>query len=207
MSYFHHRNRLTGQPFYVSSSTKSESTNVTSITIDLPANVRNGDLLVSVVFGRETRTWTEPSGWTLRAQSTTARPTIGIATKVATDESGSITWNYSSSNRMFGVIMCFRKASFGVTGAFGSGSNPVVAPSIDTNASGLLIGAFSREIGSTTGTTPADMTVIVTDDDASDPSCLIATQRLFSKTTTGTKSSTFGSGGQVNTQAVLFSLK
>jgi myo-inositol-hexaphosphate 3-phosphohydrolase len=149
----------------------SQATNTaasTVLTIPKPANVAQGDLLVSCLSlnGGSIAATGVPSGWTpLAAVTTIANPKVYGYYKVATgSESASYSWTTTSTTSGGGIAR-YSGAS-GLDAAATSASGPAASsgtvPAVtSTTANAMLIGCMSVNSSSATLTPPAGMTQAV----------------------------------------------
>jgi hypothetical protein len=84
----------------------------TQLSLDLPADVVDGDLLIIVQFFRTSSTINTPSGFTQKADFQPSldggTKRLAIYTKVASSETGPYTITVPSSDRKLGAILAYR---------------------------------------------------------------------------------------------------
>jgi hypothetical protein len=126
---------------------------------------------------------------------------VRVAYKVAgPSEPASYTFTINSSTAvgLAASILTYSDAAYDTVGAFTTGTDPLVLPSISPSVSfSVLIAVGARSAASITLGTPTDMTARVTDNDATIPSYKICDQ-LVTSGATGTRSMTTGSASGVS---------
>lgn len=190
---------------FVNSTTAVQNSNSTTITINVPSGVANGQVLVLIAtVGSVSSTWTTPTGWTLWSAANAGRT---VYYKIASSEPASYTITQSVSTTASATILAYANAAIDVMGTLGTNATPSVAPSITTTANNCYVFYYSatRTVASVTYTTPTGYNALVSDSDATAPSYVVFYTTQATAGATGTVSST-PSGG--NTSApLLFSLK
>ena len=189
---------------YIAESTTQGSTgpSVSTVVVNKPTGTAAGDLMIMVgAIGSTTagRTWTGDTGWTEVADQG-AIPSLRVAYKVAgASEPSSYTFTISSATGtgIAASILTYRYAAYDTIGAFTSGTDPLVLPSVTATSNlSVLIAAGARAAASITLGTPTGMTARVTDSDATAPSYKICDQSVNAGAT-GTRSMSTGSAGNV----------
>ncbi|MGO4191989.1 phytase [Arthrobacter sp. YAF17] len=145
----------------------SQATNTaagTTLTIPKPANVAQGDLLVSCLSlnGGSIATTGAPAGWTrLAAVTTIANPKVYGYYKVATaSESASYSWTTTSTTSGGGIARYSGAAGLdtAATSASGAATSSGTVPAVtSTTAKAMLVGCMSVNSGSASLTPPAGM--------------------------------------------------
>ncbi|PTT62171.1 hypothetical protein DBR22_17750, partial [Arthrobacter sp. HMWF013] len=146
----------------------SQATNTsasTTLAIPKPANVAQGDVLVSCIAlnGGTIPLTGAPTGWTrLAAVTTIANPKVYGFYKVATaSEAASYSWT-TTSTASGGAIARYSGASGPdgtATSASGGAASSGTVPAVtSTTANAMLVGCMSVNSGSVTLTSPAGMT-------------------------------------------------
>lgn len=145
----------------------SQATNTaagTTLTIPKPANVAQGDLLVSCLSlnGGSITTTGAPAGWTrLAAVTTIANPKVYGYYKVATaSESASYSWTTTSTTSGGGIARYSGAAGLdtAATTASGAATSSGTVPAVTTTtAKAMLVGCMSVNSGSVSLTSPAGM--------------------------------------------------
>lgn len=171
----------------VSLTTKNSTATDSTIVIDKPSGLINGDTLVAIIGGQST--WTSPAGWT---ETLDANGLSYSRRVVDGSEGATITFTHGGSpNYLAGVIIAIRGGSFDVVGSIGSGGSPAVAPSITLTGAGLVLAAYIANRG--TFTTPSGFSSVATAQGVNSGS-LEMSIAVFSKSfptgATGTVSST-----------------
>lgn len=145
--------------------------NGTQITLNLPADLQPGDLLIAQIAYRNTSaTLTVPSArWTLlqdTASGTAIRQRIYVRTVVVSDVAGSSeTWSLSSSTRMAGGLSGWRSSVAGIypgieqsrsdAGTTSVGGNNITLPAVNAANSGQLLRLFGVGYGNGFAATPS----------------------------------------------------
>jgi|ERR1044072_1378665 hypothetical protein len=152
----------------------SGSANATAVTVNKPANVVDGDLLVAVVHGRSNTAQytTIPSGWTAANPGGTRTTSLGWQTIFykplptgASSEPASYQWAGGASGRHEGII--FRVTGADLSNVIEAVGNDAIAiggtpqtlpmPAVTAvNNNGLLITGEHTQV--TTGASPVDLT-------------------------------------------------
>ncbi|HZR02677.1 MAG TPA: LamG domain-containing protein [Burkholderiales bacterium] len=130
-----------------------------SVTINVPAGTKAGDLLLAAVAARNAATVTAPAGWTaVAALNTTSGTTLRqvVYYRVATGtEPASYTFTLSSSVRTAGLIVAYRGVDTAnpidvSAGQANASASTITAPSITPSVTGtMLVGLFSAATGTT----------------------------------------------------------
>jgi hypothetical protein len=195
---------------FVALAQHQNSTTATTLVINKPTGVQEGDLMVAVMATDSSVTWTGDTSWT-EVSDTGNRTGLRIAWKRAgASEGASYTFTSSSSRRLSGVILAYRNATFGTMGTVQDYStapsgNIMVAPSITVADPGSrLLAAYANRISSTTYTTPSGMTSRAVDANATAPSWHVFDQEVGAGAS-GTRSST--ASDAKDSACVLFALR
>lgn len=195
-----------GRPEFIGvSQTNSTASNTTSLTVNVPTGVQNGDLLIAVLFANDTVADFAQTGFTWALEHS-ARPSLGVAYRVASNEPSSYTFTTTGSRRLGGQIIAFRGGAWDTIGAIATG-NTYTANSITAAASdSVLIGAFAADVISRTWGAPSGMTVVSEWEGGNRP--VFATYRQdIEAGTTGTRQATLSGALTDQAAAVLFSIK
>ncbi len=139
---------------FVSATTANPNANASTITVNVPASIQAGDLLVAtLVTADNSLTFTQPAGWALVSGATNPASTTAIggmtqmvAYKFATAaEPASYTWTISSSTKSTAAIVAYREVDrsspfngFAVTIA-AAASATVSAPSVTTSVPNSVV--------------------------------------------------------------------
>lgn len=203
--------RAFSQPItFIGSESVQNAVNATSITINKPADTREGDLMIVLLFSHDFNEFifepTDPD-WNLfiasHFDSITRHCDVFYKT-VAASETSSFTFNYVNSRLMAGTILTYRNAQIGFRGEMCTGNSTTLIASeikIPVNNSLLMSIAFTDD-AAISFSTPSDMSLLIAEADATKPSYRICSQEINSgltnaKTTTYTGTTGYG---------VLFSL-
>ncbi|WP_395401989.1 phytase [Arthrobacter sp. UC242_113] len=142
----------------------TNSTAATTLTIPKPANVVQGDLLVSCVAlsGGTIGTTGAPAGWTrLAAVTSIANPKVYGYYKVATTtEPASYAWTTTSTTSGGGIARYSGASGLdtAATSASGAAASSGTVPAVTTTtANAMLVGCMSVNSSSVTLTSPAGM--------------------------------------------------
>jgi hypothetical protein len=103
---------------FVASTTQVNGAAGTSLVTNVPAGVRDGDLLIAVIGFQNstTGTWTPPAGWTSVIENQLASssgvadtaPRVSVFLRVADNEPASYTWTASTSDGLSGFCLAYR---------------------------------------------------------------------------------------------------
>jgi hypothetical protein len=168
------------------------------LTINKPAGTAEGDLMVAMMSSTGTKTWTGDTGWTEVADQG-AIPSLRVAYKIAgASEPANYTFTMSSNgNDRSGAILTYRNAAYDVVGAFASGTDPLVIPSVTASKIfSRLLAIGTRAAGGITLGTPTDMTAVLTN--AGTSISYIVCDQLVQDGATGTRSMSTGSATGVS---------
>lgn len=130
-------------PQYVSNTTGSTVAGAgPTVTINKPANVASGDLLVAVLVANATAGWNQLSGWT-RLNNITTDPSTSVQFRIADGTEGAsfVFSQTSGTTRCAGTIMRFTNAGIPYVGTSNSNVNnttPHIAPSLTIGDNGSL---------------------------------------------------------------------
>lgn len=160
-----------------------------TVTINAPANVAAGDLLVAVLTGT-TGTISSP-GWLVIKDALAVAYNATILTKVsAGNEPASYIFTTSSNARLGGYIIHAKDAQISVIGVNGTSASLCVAPSITLPSDrSILFAHVGRNSASITATVPTGMT-LVSSNIAVNPSTHLFVQEDMPAGDTGTRTST-----------------
>lgn len=186
------------------SQTDTGSSNTTTLTLNVPAGVQNGDLLIAVVFGSggNVNDWVQTS-WTWAVEQVNNSPNLGIAYRTASSEPSSYSFTTATSRRLGGMIMAFRGAAWDVTGTLAT--DTYTASSITVSeANSILIGAWGVNASNQTWTAPSGMTE-VSKYEGSNSANFAAYREDVNAGSTGTRTASTGSTSARS--CVLFSIK
>lgn len=142
------------------SQTDSGGTGSTSLTLNVPAGVQNGDLLIAVVFGSggAVGDWIQTS-WTWAVEQNNAATNLGISYRIASSEPASYAFTTTTSRRLGGMIMAFRGAAWDIAGTLATATYTASSITV-SEANSILIGAWSVDVNTQTWTAPSGMTQI-----------------------------------------------
>lgn len=140
-------------PTYVSRTSASGTSN--TLTINTPASVASGDLLIAVLVANGTAGWSQLSGW-IRLNNITTDPSTSVQYRIADGSEGASFTFTTSSGRVAGTIMRFTGAGIPYVGTANSNANPVTpqtAPSLTiTSDFSLQLSVFSSDTAGITWT-------------------------------------------------------
>ena len=196
------------RPTVVGTDEQEITSNVTTVTFNIPAGTQNGDLMVALVAGgggsNDVGDWAN-ANWTWAAERTTI-PNLAVAYRVASSEGSTVNFTTTSSCKLGGILRVFRGASWGTAGTVATGtSTSVTASSItvpDNNS--ILLGHFAQEANNVTWTNSSGMTKIAElDSDSFSHSWYIATQDVDAGATGSRTLTTNNNNGW---QAILVSI-
>ena len=199
---------------YRSSTSKNLNDTASSIVVNKPAGVIEGDVLIASIAVRpETLTVTPPSGWTLVVRQNNSIATVNavlIYSKVAgASEPSTYTWSFSvGSTGSVGSISAFTGVDLtdpiNTYGSFADtiASYSIVAPSITTTVDGAMILTTHVTSSSNDWTPPSGMTEMTDASSLAIPNGVgigIETNYLLqtSAGSTSSKTATFSSAGGV----------
>jgi hypothetical protein len=187
---------------YIGESTTQTSTaTFSTVVVSKPTGTTQGDLMIMIgaIGSGTSRTWTGDTGWTEVADQNSP-PNLRVAYKVAgASEPSSYTFAISSSTNsgIAASILTYRYAAYDTIGAFTSGTNPLILPSVTASKNlSVLIAAGARVDANTVLGTPTGMTARVTNSDSTRPSYKICDQSVDAGAT-GTRSMSSGSTNEV----------
>ena len=151
------------RPVFVSYASATATTNI--LTINKPADIVNGDMLVAIVNGTDgggPATWTVPAGWTERLDQGVL-PNLCVATKIAGASEGA---SYAFTNSeafptLAGQIIALRNVQYDTIGTAGTrtGAGDIAIPGITLAAEGIVIAAVASGLYTVTHSTPSGMTL------------------------------------------------
>lgn len=126
-------------------SEKKRGSNVKSTTIDTPADVAEGDLMIAAISADGSSTITAPAGWTQLSQDTAnSTVSLGVWWKIATvSEPSSHTFTWDTNEQAYGWIMRFTghdpaNPIHASADNGGSANNPI-SPAVTTTLADCLI--------------------------------------------------------------------
>ena len=148
------------------SASSAQNPTATSLTINRPAGVVAGDVMVAGVGIRGAPVVTAPAGWTwIRTDAAGTSTTQAIYDRVVTaSEPASYTWSFSKSVPAAGGISDYQgvnnAAPVNVSAGAGQNSNTtsIVAPSVTTTVAGAEVVGFFSVGGANSITPPTGMT-------------------------------------------------
>jgi len=183
-------------------------TSASSITIDVPAELRSGDMLLAAITVRNAPTINTPSGWTLlRNDAATGDLRTALFYRAVTGgEAGSYTWTFSQSRPAAGLIVAYRGVSaVGVTGANvnASGSSNIVAPSVVPGTAGATLVSFFSLRGTTAVASPGAMTERADLSGGSGVRLAVADEYLPGAGATGTRTATSSNDENIGQSVIL----
>lgn len=151
-------------PEFVSSS-RNTTGNTGFITLAAPSGIQDGDLLVALIYaddsGASCRVDGPPSGFVTIFQDTSANPAFSVHTKTAASESGTYTFDFSSSvNASMGAMLVYRNANRvnTLSGINRDAGGTATALSITPSLMGILLASFTNGSTATISTPPSGMT-------------------------------------------------
>lgn len=198
---------------------------VSSVTVAKPANVADGDLLIALVYARNTgATLSAPAGWSWAKQDN-VNATYGLAYKPIPTAAGETATNYAFSTdggagrmtagvaRVTGADLSSTIDATGTTSGT-TGTTSLVMPSVTAGVAGALLVAVETNNGGSTVaafTVDAAMSGIVqvnvkTPDGTSSCNTQLAQQQLSSTGATGTRTATMSPAAN-NSSGFLLTIK
>lgn len=196
-------------PVLINFTEQEITSNVTSVTFNVPTGTVNGDLMVALLSAgggsNDVGNWVN-ANFTFAVKNTT-NPNIAVAYRVASGEGATVTFTTNNDCKMGGVLITYRNAQWGTTGTTAKGiGTAVTANSINVPIyNSILIGAFAQATDSVTWTNNSDMTFLAElDDDEYSHSWYFATSLITSSGATGNKTLTSNTNNEY--QAVLCSV-
>lgn len=185
------------------SQTDTGSSSTATLTLNVPAGVQNGDLLIAVVFGGggNVGDWAQTS-WTWAVEQTSA-PNLGVSYRTASSEPASYSFTTTTARRLGGMIMAFRGASWDVAGTIATNTYTASAITV-SQANSILIGAWGVNDNNLTWTAPSGMTE-VSKYEGSNSANFAAYREDVNSGSTGTRTASTGSTSARS--CVLFSIK
>ncbi len=146
-------------PKFISSSVNRIT--ATSNTVIAPSGIKDGDLLVAVVFtDTPGQAVTPHTGFNAICSDASLNSTVVIATKTASSESGNYTFTFNSSAKTSVAILVYRNATtVNTVGYVTKTASPTgTAASINPTYAGVLCCAFATMSASTVTTAPSGLT-------------------------------------------------
>lgn len=169
----------------VNTTTAVQNTAATTITINVPSGVANGNVLVLMVMSNN-GTWTTPSGWTVWLANGNNR---AIYYRTASSEPASYTITQSASQTASACMVACNDAVIDVMGTISPNTDPSVAASITTTANGAFVFDYLAVNDSNrTITLPAGYTSLASDSDGTSPSYALIYKTQTTAGATGTLS-------------------
>lgn len=138
----------------------------TSMTVNVPSGVQDGDLLVYVYANRNAGETATPSGtWDSQISDTTDQPSIIVKTRIASSEPASYTITASNANYNSCAILAYRHAdtvnTVGTLNRITTATSTATATSITPTRAGALLAIFAAKSTLFDGATPSGMAVRV----------------------------------------------
>lgn len=196
------------RPTVVGTDEQEITSNVTTLTFNIPVGTQDGDLMVALVAGgggsNNVGDWVN-ANWTWAAERTTI-PNLAVAYRVASSEGSTVSFTTNNSCKLGGVLRVFRGAAWGTAGTVATGNSISVAASSITvpDNNSILLGHFAIARDGITWTNNSGMTKIAElDNDSNSHSWYIATQDVNAG---ATGSKTLTSSQSDDWQAVLVSI-
>lgn len=176
--------------------------NVSSITVNIPAGTVDGDLMLALLNSSGgSPVWTA-SGWTPITENDTRNAIIMV--KTASSEGASQQFNSSQSEKLSATIVTYKNAKLGFTGSFGSMANPAIAPSSTVPVvPAALVGFFNSERSGATFSTPTGMTAVASETAAA---AFAIFDQVVTAGASGTRSSTLSGTGDPTGRGATVSL-
>lgn len=196
----------------VASKTNATTNGATSLVLNTPSPINNGDLMVVTIFTLSqtpstTPGVTPPTGWTIANGNFPVRDTSGITRrgiwvywKIASNEPASYTWNFTDPGGQAAVMDNLRITSAAASspiddanGQINASSSTCTAPSINGTANDILIDIFASGVGNTqTYTKPGGSNQDEVNLSATGISYSVCDEAISSTGATGTRTSTMG---------------
>lgn len=180
------------------SATGNSSGSTTSLAVNVPSGVVDGDGMLVQVIWRTTATLTAPGGWTqIGTDQALSADTVRYYYRIASSEPASYNWGLSTSQRIVVNVLAFQGIDVGAfvnaydTTATGSGTT-ATADSITPTVGGCDLCAFFAAGGATNFSTPSGMTEREDRNNASNLSGAADTE-VWTSGATGTRASTISS--------------
>lgn len=190
------------------SATGNSSTGTTSLSVNVPAGVADGDGMIAQVIWRSSATLTAPGGWTqVGTEQALSGDNVRYYTRIASSEPASYNWGLDASQRIVVNVLAFSTINTSGfvdtydTTATGSGVT-ATADSITPSASGCDLVAFFAAGGNTAFSTASGMTESEDRNNGSNLSGAADTE-VWTTGATGTRASTISS---LSWTAALFAL-
>lgn len=189
-------------PFIIEPTPTVQVTNPagTSVVLDRPVGVVSGDLLVSLVNGVGTASWSPGSGFSERFDGNG----IELATKAAGGSEPS-TYTFSPDNNQIlaGTIIRVIGGAYATVGTASGASSTPAAPEITMTAPGKLLAIFFNSSNVHTFSPPTDMESLVAS--TSEAPFHVFVQAVAAGAT-GTRTSTCTGGNAANARGILLGL-
>ena len=184
----------------VNTTTAVQNTAATTITINVPSGVANGNILLLTFITDAGGSVTTPSGWTLWLAFANNR---AIFYRTASSEPASYTITQGSSSTCSACMVAFNNAAIDVMGTISANTSPSVADSITTTANGAFVFDYlAVNVASRSVTTPSGYTLLASDSDATSPSYAL----LYTTQTTAGATGTLSVTVSGNMRSTLFSI-
>jgi len=147
------------RPTFVGVSQTDPGNNASSLSINVPSGVQNGDLLIATVFSNGSVTDWIQSSFTWALESATSTPGFGIAYRIADSEPSSYSFTVANNRRLGGQIIAFRGAEWDTIGTLATAT--YTANSINVSQpNSVLIGAWAVDATSQVWTAPSGMDLV-----------------------------------------------
>lgn len=191
----------------------SNSSNLTSHAIPVPAGISSGDLLLATVQfnggANDVGTWTPPSGWTTVVGYTT-RPNNIVAYKIADGTEGSTqTFTSSGSGKSQGIMWAYSGAAYDSTAGsaaqqISSNTFSVGGITVSANNSILIVVAAQDSDNRIISTPPTGMTSQYYLNTAANKFAAYIFTQSVNSGATGTRSATWN--GSAVLQTIMFAI-
>lgn len=188
-------------PAYVNHTAVSSSSNATNVTINVPAGISNGHLLLTAISIGGNAAFVAPSGWTQIYVNQNSGGSVGVWYRVASSEPASYNWSWGGGNsrRYSGYTVGYSgvdtttpiDASGGQS--VGGSATPITAPSISPTSTGTLLLFIAGAGNGVTYTQDAAMSERLDlwgSSGGSGSSVTLAEQQLSASGPTGTRTAT-----------------
>jgi len=188
---------------------ETATANSNSIQVDVPAELRSGDMLLAAVSVRSAPTINTPAGWTLlRDDAVSGDVRTALFYRVVTGgEAASYTWTFSKSRRAAALIVAYRGVAGigdhdGNTNA--SGSTNIVAPSVTPGTTGTRLVSFFSLRNTTSIASPGSMTEQAdVSSGGSGVRLAVADEYLSGAVSTGTRTATSSNDENIGQSVIL----
>ncbi|MBM2322240.1 MULTISPECIES: hypothetical protein [Marivita] len=182
----------TGIEFVAAS--EAQITSSTSLVINKPAGVVEGDIMVAFLTINSRKTISAPAGWTTILPHSGNEGEPMVAYKVAGSSEGASYSFPSGLGNLTGSIVAYRNTIYDTVGLEATASGGVItAPSITVAAAdSVLLACFSASSGTFSSPT-SGLTEVISDQDATNPNIIVYSEEGIAAGATGDKSVTNGS--------------